>query len=180
MPTSTFKVLAAAGADEFGKNRKTIHRAGAKRKSRYTEGISQPKRQKCNTMTNILLEVKRNEAGKPKLKHSRRRKPVLLRQISSEAKQKIKQAAAIIQRGIQSPNNLAVPHVCIYTRAHIHTQVHKHASMHTFTCYTYVCTNASCTQVDEYTQHVKCQPCHVLYFLTHTQRKKNRTEPRLD
>ena len=139
----TFKVLAAAGADEFRKNRKTIHRAGGKCKSRYTEGISQPKKQKCNTVTNILLEVKRNKAGRPKLKRSQRRKPVLLRQISSEAKQKIKQAAAIIQRGIQSPNNLPVSHVC----THVHTYTRKYTSMQacTHSRYTYVCTNASCT-----------------------------------
>ena len=109
----TFKALAAAGADEFRKNNKIIHRAGAKRKSCYTKGISQPKRQKCNTTTDILQEAKRKEAGRPKLKRAQRRKPVLLRQVSSQAKQKLKQAAAIIRRGI---------HTHVHTHVHTHTQ----------------------------------------------------------
>ena len=51
---------ACAGADEFRKN-KIIHRADAKRKS----WDSQPKRQKCNSMTDILLGAKRKETGRP-------------------------------------------------------------------------------------------------------------------
>lgn len=102
----SFNALACAGADEFRKNNKIIHRAGAKCKSCNTKGSSQPKRQKCNSMTDILLGAKRKEAGRPKLKRAQRRKPVLLRQVSSQAKQKLKQAAAIIRRGIQTSDDL--------------------------------------------------------------------------
>ena len=69
----TFKALAATGTDDFRKNNKIIRRAGAKRKSCYRKGISQPKRQKYNNTTDILLDAKRREAGRPKLKCAQRR-----------------------------------------------------------------------------------------------------------
>lgn len=62
-----FKALAAAGVEDFKMNNRTVYRRGVKRTSQYTKGVSQPKKQKCNK-TDVLLEAKRREAGRPKLK----------------------------------------------------------------------------------------------------------------
>ena len=93
----TFKTLAVAGVEEFRKSSKIVHRAGAKCKSCYSKGVSQPKSQKCNSSTDILQGAKRREAGRPKLKRAQRRKPVLLRQVSS---------SAIIRRGTLGPGSV--------------------------------------------------------------------------
>ena len=51
----TFKALAVVGVEDFRKSSKIVHRAGAC----YSKGVSQPKRQKCNSSTDILQGAKR-------------------------------------------------------------------------------------------------------------------------
>ena len=115
----TFKVLAAAGTNDFKKN-KVIHRAGAKLNLVTVKGFLSPRGK--NVTTGIVLEAKRREAGRPKLKCAQR-KPVLLRQVSSQAKQRLKQAAAIIRRCKQSSDYLTEPCTCTMscTCIHIHS-----------------------------------------------------------
>ena len=111
----TFKALAAAGVKDFRKSGKIIHRAGAKRKFCNTKGEGTvAKKKKLNTCSNVdvLQEAKRKEAGRPKLKRAQRRRPVLLRQVSSATKQR---AALIIQRGmIPNKINITILHYNTY------------------------------------------------------------------
>jgi hypothetical protein len=94
-----FKALTTAGVEEF-KNSKIIHRIGARQRT---------KRVKRKTSGDQLLKASNQPSGRPKMKHLQRKKPVLLRQLSSPVKAKMKQAATVLKRGI---------HACIHIIMH--------------------------------------------------------------
>lgn len=83
-----FKALITAGVQ----NSKIIHRAGARQRN---------KRIKRKTSDgDQLLRAGNQPAGRPRMKRLQRKKPVLLRQLSSPVKAKMRQAAAILRRGM--------------------------------------------------------------------------------
>ena len=90
-----FKVLAKAGTTDFKKS-KIMCRTGVKRKRRILSSESKIKKPRCQ---DELLATTRT-VGRPKIKRSQRKKPVLIRQVSSPAKARMKKAAAIIKRGM--------------------------------------------------------------------------------
>lgn len=106
----TFKVLAKAGTVDF-RNSKILCRAGVKRKHRSSATQSNIKKTRCH---NELVATSKT-VGRPKVKWSQRKKPVLIRQVSSPVKARMKKAAAIVKRGSYAIVNVEMPNLLPHT-----------------------------------------------------------------